>query len=128
MAAVMIQLIPSFNADCSKNNRFFLQLHIKITFYLKVTVLLIMMTSCAFSPNCRYHILLIGDIDELLHKLDAFCCTYQQVYSITYSSTDSVEKLVPRVDKCLILCKGQSSLTKENREVDKIPSSANKRL
>ena len=48
--------------------------------------------------------------------------------SITYSSTDSVEKLVPRVDKCLILCKGQSSLTKENREVDKIPSSANKRL
>ena len=30
--------------------------------------------------------------------------------------------------KCLILCKGQSALTKENREVDKILSSANKRL
>ena len=32
-----------------------------------------------FLPNCRYHIMLIGDIDELLQKVDAFCFAYQHV-------------------------------------------------
>ena len=29
--------------------------------------------------NCRYHILLLGIVKELLQKLDAFCFTYQHV-------------------------------------------------
>ena len=32
-----------------------------------------------FQPNCRYHIILIGNIKELLQKLDAFCFNYQHV-------------------------------------------------
>ena len=30
-----------------------------------------------FLPNCRYHIILIGNIKELLQKLDAFFFNYQ---------------------------------------------------
>ena len=26
-----------------------------------------------FLPNCRYHIILIGNIEELLQKLNVFC-------------------------------------------------------
>ena len=32
-----------------------------------------------FLPNCRYHINLIGNIKELLQKLDAFCFKYHHV-------------------------------------------------
>ena len=32
-----------------------------------------------FLPNCRYHIILIGNNKELLQKLDAFCFNYQHV-------------------------------------------------
>ena len=32
-----------------------------------------------FLPNCRYHIILIGNIKELLQQLDAFCFNYQHV-------------------------------------------------
>ena len=30
-----------------------------------------------FLPNCRYHIILIGNIKELLQQLEAFCFNYQ---------------------------------------------------
>ena len=30
-------------------------------------------------PNCRYHNILIGNIKELLQKLDSFCFNYQHV-------------------------------------------------
>ena len=32
-----------------------------------------------FSPNCKLHILLISDVEELLQKLDPLCLTYQRV-------------------------------------------------
>ena len=32
-----------------------------------------------FLPNCRYHTILIGNIKELLQKLDEFCFNYQHV-------------------------------------------------
>ncbi len=35
-------------------------------------------TMC-FLPNCRYHIILIGNIKYLQQKMDAFCCNYQHV-------------------------------------------------
>ena len=35
--------------------------------------------STCFLPNCRYHILLIGDVQTILQKVDALCFTYQHV-------------------------------------------------
>ena len=32
-----------------------------------------------FWPTCKYHIILLGEIEELLRKLDIFCFTYQHV-------------------------------------------------
>ena len=32
-----------------------------------------------FLPNCRYHIILLGNIEDLLQKLNAFCLNYQPV-------------------------------------------------
>ena len=35
-----------------------------------------------FLPSCKYHILLHGNVEELLKKLDTFCFTYQHVDSL----------------------------------------------
>ena len=32
-----------------------------------------------FLPACKYHIILLGNVEELLKKLDIFCFTYQHV-------------------------------------------------
>ena len=32
-----------------------------------------------FLPACKYHIVLLGNVQELLKKLDTFCFTYQHV-------------------------------------------------
>ena len=32
-----------------------------------------------FLPSCSYRIILIGDFDEFLQKVEAFCVTYQHV-------------------------------------------------
>ena len=76
-----------------------------------------------FLPNCRYHLILIGDIDELLQKLNAFCFKYQHMdclYTLIkhWFSGESL----PWEDKCLIRCKEQFTLTKETGEWTKCPA------
>ena len=79
MAAVMLQVIPSFYTNFSKNRLF-----ISANTYEKNSV---SKEYCfarhddrmCFLPNCRYHIILKGNIKELLRKLDAFCFKYQHV-------------------------------------------------
>ena len=59
-----------------------------------------------FLPNRRDHILLIGNIKELLQNLDAFCLHYQ--HNCTHCwSTASVAKLLSRVDNSLIMRRRQ---------------------
>ena len=79
MAAVMLQVIPSFYTNYLKNSLF-----ISANTYEKFIV---SKKYCfarhddkmCFLPNCSYHIILIGNIKELLQKLDAFLFNYQHV-------------------------------------------------
>ena len=65
-----------------------------------------------FLPACKYQIILFGEIKELLQNLDKFCFTYQHVDCLftIFSSTDSVEKLLQRVEMCLTMCNAHSTL------------------
>ena len=38
-------------------------------------------TMC-FLSNCRYHIILMGDFEVFVKKIDSFCFTYHHVYSL----------------------------------------------
>ena len=77
-----------------------------------------------FLPNCRYHIILIGSIKDLLQKPDALCFNYQQVNCLyTLSSTASVAKLLSRVDNSLIICRGQFISTSKTKEWTECPAS-----
>ena len=78
MAVVVIQSIPRFSANFSKNSKqFFVSANtyeedIKCKDYCFAHH----DDKLCFLPNCRYHNVLIGDIDELLEKLDEFCFAY----------------------------------------------------
>ena len=79
MAAIMLQTIPSFHAKNSEKNLF-----ISATTYEKYIVckdycIAHHNEKTCFLPACKYHIALLGNVQELLEKLDTLCFTYQQV-------------------------------------------------
>ena len=79
MAAIMLQTIPSFYAKFPEKN-----LSISAQTYEKSSVckgycIAHHNDKTCFLPACKYHIILLGEVEELLHKLDTFCFTYQDV-------------------------------------------------
>ena len=74
----MLQVISSFYTNCSKNSLF-----ISANTYEKFVVskeycIARHDDKMCFLPNCRYHLILKGNIKDL-QKLDAFCFNHQQV-------------------------------------------------
>ena len=79
MAAIMLQTIPSFYAKISEKSLF-----ISATTYEKYIVckdycIAYHNDKTCFLHACIYHIVLLGNVQELLKKLDAFCFTNQHV-------------------------------------------------
>ena len=82
-----------------------------------------------FLPACKYHNVLLGNVQELLKKLDTFCLTYQHV--------DCLYKLFKYRFSGKVLAKsGQVfdnvqravDFNHRNKGVDRMPSIAKKRL
>ena len=80
-------------------------------------------------PACKHHNILLGEIEEFLHKLDTFCFNYQQL--------DCLYTLFRYRFKGKIIAKGENvidnvqwavSFNQKNRGVDRMPSIAKKRL
>ena len=122
MAAVMMQVIPRFKQTFQKKGFF-----ISTTTYEKYIVtkeysVARHVDKLWFLHIFRNHILLTGDIGELRQKLVDFLSHVNTwTVSIHFSSTVSAERRLPRVDKCSIMCKEQSTLTDETREWTKWP-------
>ena len=79
MAAVMLQVIPSFYTNCSKNSLFISANTYEKYIVSKEYCIARHDDKICFLPKCRYHIILIGNIKDLLQKLDTFCLNYQHV-------------------------------------------------
>ena len=79
MAAVMLQMIPSFYTNYSKNSLFISAKTYEKFIVSKEYCIARHDDNMCFLANCRNHINLIGNIKELLQKLDAFCFNYQHV-------------------------------------------------
>ena len=130
MAAIMLQALPSFYAHYadkslfistnSFNQKFIVSQDYCVAHHDKST---------CFLPNCRYHILLIGDVQTILQKVDALCFTYQHVDclytlfkyrfggNIIAKNGDVFDKLERAVE-----------FNQGNKGADRIPSIAKKRL
>ena len=79
MAAVMLQVIPSVYTNYSKKSLFISANTYEKNIVSKEYCIARRDDRMRFLPNCRYHNFLIGNINDLLKKLDAFCLNYQHV-------------------------------------------------
>ena len=80
-------------------------------------------------PACNYHIILLGEIEELLYKLDTFCFTYQHVDCLyTLFKCRFNGKIIAKSGNVFDNVQRALSFNQRNRGVDKMPSIAKKRL
>ena len=129
MAAIMLQSIPSFYTKISEKSLF-----ISARTYEKYIV-------CAeycvayhddktcFLPACKYHILLLGNVEELLKKLDTFCFTYQHVDCLyTVFKYRFSGKVIAKSGQVFDNVQRAVVFNQRNKGVDRMPSIAKKRL
>ena len=79
MAAIMLQTIPSFHAKTSEKYLFTSANTNEKYIVCKESCTAHHNEKTCFLPACKYHIVLLGNVQELLKKLDTICFTYQQV-------------------------------------------------
>ena len=124
MAAVMLQLIPSFHENYSKNSLLTSANTYEKNIVSRQYCIARHDDKICSLPKCRYHLILIGNNKELLQKLDAFKFHYQHwTVCIHFSSTVSVAKLLSRLDNALIICRGQLISTTRVGEWTECPAS-----
>ena len=125
----MLQLISSFYTNCSKNSPFISANTYKNYIVSKKYCIARHDDKMCFQPNCRYHNILIGNIKELLQKLNAFCFNYQHVdcLSTLFKYRFNVKIVVNSVQLFDNLQRAVH-FNQQNRGVDTMPSFAKKRL
>ena len=129
MAAGMFRVIPNFYRNFSKSS-----LSISANTYEKY---ILSREYCnarqndrvCFLPNCRYHIILISNLIEFLQKFDAFWFNYQHVDCLyTLSKYRFRNKTVVKCRQFFDKLQREVLFNQQNREVDRMPSIAKKRL
>ena len=129
MAAVMLQVISSFYTKYSKNSLF-----ISANTYEKFIVsreycIARHDNKMCFLPKCRYHMILIGNIKDLLQKPDAFCFNYQHVECLyTLFKNRFSGEIVIKSGQLFNNLQRAVHSNQQNRGVDRMPSIAKKRL
>ena len=125
----MLQVIPSFYTNFSKNSLF-----VSANTYEKYTVskeycIARHDDKMCFLPNCRFHIILIGNIKELPQKLDAFCFNYQHVDCLyTLFKYRFNGKIVIKSGQLFDFLQRAVHFNQQNRRVERMPSIAKRRL
>ena len=129
MAAVMLQVIPSFYTNYSKKSLFLSANNYEKNIVIKEYCIAGHDDKMCFLPNCRYHIILIGNIKELLQKLDAFCFNYQHVDCLyTLFKYRFSGKIVVESEQLFDNLQRAVQFNQQNKGVDRMPSVAKKRL
>ena len=129
MAAIKLQSIPSFYAKISEKSLF-----ISATTYEKYIVckdycIAHHNKKTCFLPACKNHIVLPGNVQELLKKLDSFCFTYQHVDCLyTLLKYRFSGKVIAKSGKVFDNAQRAVDFNHRNRGVDRMPSIAKKGL
>ena len=129
MAAILLQTIPSFYAKISGKSLF-----LSATTYEKYIVckdycIAHHNEKTCFLPACKYHIVLLGNVQELLKKLDTFCFTYQHVDCLyTLFKYRFSGKVIAKSGQVFDNVQRAVDSNHRNKGVDRMPSIAKKRL
>ena len=82
-----------------------------------------------FLTSCKYHILLLGNVEELLKKLDSFCSTYHHVDCLyTLFKYRFSGKVIAKSGQVFDNVQRAVDFNHRNKGVDRMPSIAKKRL
>ena len=82
-----------------------------------------------FLPSCEYHIILPGNVGELLKKLDTFCFTYQHVDCLyTLFKYRFSGKVIAKSGQVFDNVQRAVDFNHRNKGVDRMPSIAKKNL
>ena len=129
MAAIMLQTIPSFYAKISEKclinsattyEKYILCEDYCIAHHNEKT---------CFLPVCKYHIVLPGNVQELLKKLDTICFTYQHVDCLyTLFKYRFSGKVFAKSGQVFDNVQRAVDFNHRNKGVDRKPSIAKKRL
>ena len=129
MAAVMLQVIPSFYTNYSKNSLLISANNYENYIVSKEYCFAGHDDKMCFLPNCRYHIILLGNIKGLLQKLDTFCFNYKHVDCLyTLFKYRFSEKIVLKSGQLFDNLQRAVHFNQPNRGVDRMPSIAKKKL
>ena len=129
MAAIMLQAKPRFYTKLSEKS-----LLISANTYEKYIVCKDYCIAhhddkTCFLPVCKYHILLIGNVEGLLKKLDTFCFTYQHVDCLyTLFKYRFSGKVIEKSGQVFDNVQRTVDFNQRNKGVDRMPSIAKKRL
>ena len=129
MAAIMLQTIPSFYTKLSEKSLITSANTYEKNIVCKVYCIAQHDNKNCFLPSCKNHILLLGNIEELLKKLDTFCFTYQHVdclyarFKYRFSG-----KVIAKSGKLFDNVQRAVDFNQRNKGVDRMPSNAKKKL
>ena len=129
MAAIMLQVIPSFYTIYPKNSLLIFANTYEIYILSKEYCIARHDDKMFFLLNCRYHIILVGNIKDLLQKLDAFCFNYQHVDCLYTLFKDRFSgKIVVKSGQLLDNLQRAVHFNQQNRGVGRLPRIAKKTL
>ena len=129
MAAIMLQTIPSFYAKSSEKSFFLSAATYEKYIVCKEYCIAHHNEKTCFSPTCKFHIVLLGNVQELLKKLDTFCFTYQHVHCLyTLFKYRFSGKVIAKSGQVFDNVQRAVDFNLRNKGVDRMPSIAKKRL
>ena len=129
MAAIILQTKPSFYTKISKKSLF-----ISANTYENYIVCTDYCIAhhddkTCFLPACKYHIILLGNVEELVKKLDIFCFTYQHVDCLyTLFKYQFSGKVFAKSGQVFDNVQRAVDFNHRNKGVHRMPSIAKKRL
>ena len=129
MAAVKLERNLSFFAEYSENCLF-----ISANTYKKYIVcndfcVAFDNDKTCFVSNCKFHIILLGNFEELLKKLNTFCFTYQHVDCLyTLLKYRLSGKVITKSGQLFDNVQRAVDFNHRNKGVDRMPSVAKRRL
>ena len=129
MAAIMLQAKPSFYTKLSEKSLFISANTYEKYIVCKDYCIAHHNEKTCFLPACKYHIVLLGNVQELLKNLDTFCFTYQHVDCLyTLFKYRFSGKVIAQSVQVFDNVQRAVDFNHRNKGVDRMPSIAKKRL
>ena len=125
----MLQTIPSFYAKISEKSIFISTTRFEKYIVCKDYCIAHHDDKTCYLIACKYHIILLGNVEELLKKLDTFCFNYQHVDCLyTLFKYRFSGKVFAKSGQVFDNVQQAVDFNPRNKGVDRMPSVAKKRL